>query len=155
VIRSDLVRRDLVPDAAAGTRGALDAGRYARAAKDAVYAAMLEQARQRLGMGESVVLDASWATAEWRAAASAVADATTSDLLALRCDAPVEETERRVAERERSGGDPSEADATIARALAATFAPWPDAVTIDTARPVDATLEAAWSAVSRRRCAGP
>jgi predicted kinase len=49
----------------------------------------------------------------------------------LRCAAPVEVARQRLAARI---GDISDADAAIARQMAAGQAPWPGAVTIDTSQ---------------------
>ena len=67
-----------------------------------------------------------------RAAAAAAAAAAHADLVQLRCTAPAEVTARRLAART---GGVSDADAAVARQMAATQAPWPEAVTIDTGGP--------------------
>jgi predicted kinase len=86
-----------------------------------------------------VVLDASWADRRHRDWARAVAEATTADLEALRCQAPVEMAADRVTRRAEAGLDPSEATEEIARRMAGTFHNWPDAAVVDTASPIGET----------------
>ena len=82
-------------------------------------------------LGESVIADASFTAPAQRAAAAAAAAATHADLVQLRCTAPAEVAGQRLAART---GDISDADAAIARQMAAVQAPWPGAVTIDTSQ---------------------
>ena len=76
-----------------------------------------------------MIADASFTSPAQRAAAPQTAAAAHADLVQLRCTAPAEVTAQRLAAR--TGGI-SDADADIARRLAAVEAPWPEAVTIDT-----------------------
>jgi len=118
-------------------------GLYTPEATSATYAEMLRRARIALGMGESVVLDASWTTACWRAQARAVAAATHADLLELQCRAPSVLAARRIRHRLATGHDASDATPDIADRLAATQDPWPEAVEVDTsAGPAEALVKA-------------
>lgn len=132
VISSDVVRKEL-----AG-RGALDPahagvgrGLYRPEAVRATYAEMLRRARCALGLGESVVLDATWASAARRAEAAAVAVQTVSELVELRCEAPEAVALRRIAIRARRAG-PSDATAAVYHRLATTADPWPSAAVVAT-----------------------
>jgi uncharacterized protein len=76
-----------------------------------------------------VILDASWSSSRQRAAAAAVAEKASADLVQLRCTAPPALAAQRI--RTRSG-DASDADPAIAAQMAAASDPWPEAITIDT-----------------------
>lgn len=145
VLRSDVVRREAPPggDRPRVTAGAIEAGAYAPDVTDAVYGALLDQARDALGGGTSVVLDASWRSDVHRRRAAALAEATGARLDALRCVAPEDLCRERVRRRARTGTDPSEATPEVADWIAARFEPWPEAVEIDTsARPAESVRDA-------------
>jgi aminoglycoside phosphotransferase family enzyme/predicted kinase len=133
VLRSDEVRKDLAgighttPAGSAYRQGLYDEGTTA-----ATYRELLDRARSLLELGEPVVLDASWSSREWREQAAAVADATSSDLVELRCDAPTSVTRQRLAHRARTGLDASDATVGIAAQMAGDFDAWPTATTVDT-----------------------
>jgi uncharacterized protein len=75
-----------------------------------------------------VIADASWVSADRRAAAAAIADGAAADIVQLHCTAPAEVTARRMS----SGtGSASDAGPVVAEKMAAAQAPWPQAITID------------------------
>ena len=153
VLRSDEIRHELGltagprttedPDAPAG----IETGPYAPTATDAVYRTLLEQARRVIGAGASVVLDASWRTVAHRREAAALAEEIRARLDALRCVAPEAVCRERVRRRAAVGTDPSEATPEVADWMAATFAPWPEAVEIDTAGRLADSVRAAETAL--------
>jgi predicted kinase len=104
---------------------------------------LLVEASELLGMGEHVVLDATWADAGERAAARAVAEATSADLTELCCVLAPGLAAERIRARARAGTDPSEATPEVAAALAERFAPWPEATDLDTAGPPEVAVERA------------
>jgi aminoglycoside phosphotransferase family enzyme/predicted kinase len=132
VLSSDRIRKELagVP---AGQRCAAPwgTGIYTASWTERVYSELLIRARRLLALGESVIADASFISPAQRAAAAAVAAAAHADLVQLRCAARAEVAGQRLAAR--TGGI-SDADAAIARQMAAVEAPWPGAVTIDTSQ---------------------
>lgn len=133
VLRSDEVRKDqagLPHDAHRASE--YGEGLYSPRATDETYRTLLGRARELLEHGESVILDASWSSAAWRAAARDVAEATASDLTPLRCELPGDEAARRIQRRTTVGHDPSDATPQVAVAMAAVFDPWPAAASIDT-----------------------
>jgi predicted kinase len=139
VLNTDRVRKELAGlgpgvRASSGYRE----GIYTSAWSDRTYDEVLTRAGALLELGESVVLDASWAGARHREAARALAQRTSSDVVELCCRAP-----RSVAEARLSGRDgPSDADAGIAAAMAGDAEPWTEAVDVDTAgKPEVALLE--------------
>jgi predicted kinase len=74
VLRSDEIRKELAgattsTSIASSYRGDI----YDTAATGATYRTMLDRAREALGLGESVVLDASWSDGSWRREALEVA----------------------------------------------------------------------------------
>nr|HMS90501.1 AAA family ATPase [Acidimicrobiales bacterium] len=129
----------------AGAPGTPGSGidRYDPAAVHTVYAVLLEEARELLGMGEHVVLDATWADPAERAAARAVAEATSADLTELCCVLAPEVAAARIRARSRAGTALSEATPDVAAAMAARFAPWPEATELDTAAPPGAPVDRA------------
>ena len=108
---------------------------------------MLHRATVLLGLGESVVLDASWMSAERRATARAVAVGTSSDLVELCCVAPHDVAVHRIEERRRTGNLGSDADEGVARRMSGAGDPWPEARRVDTTVPLAATVEEAVTAV--------
>lgn len=124
-LRAELLRSDVVRLERAGG--------YSEAAVDAVYAEMLRRATELLGQGRSVVLDATWLQPRRRTAAETVAADTHAELVEISCTAPRDELIRRITERARGGGDPSEATPRVLDAQLADLAPWPEALEVDTA----------------------
>jgi uncharacterized protein len=146
VLRSDEVRRELlgarhqVPEPAPYQRGA-----YTPANTDATYLATLHSAEQLMRRGHAVVLDATWRDARWRATAALIAGRCASDLVELRCEAPPQLTETRIAARSSARSD---ATIEVSRRIAADFDAWPTAVRLDTTDDPAQTLAAALHAVA-------
>ena len=144
VLRSDVVRKELAGlDPYEHAPAALGEGLYAREATARTYEELLRRARVALERGESVVLDASWSDARWRADAAHVATATASDLVELRCDVDSSVAEARVDRRRAMHDDPSDADRDVAAALRSGAAPWPSATVIDTSGTVPESVASA------------
>jgi aminoglycoside phosphotransferase family enzyme/predicted kinase len=146
VLRSDVIRKELAGNAR--THAALDQGIYTDEWTERTYRELANRARGALANGISVIIDASFAEVASRRVLRAVAQETVSEHIALRCDAPVEVLAQRAEARRRRGHDVSDADAAIATAVAARFAPRPDAVHIDTALDPGTVLDAAWTVVA-------
>jgi aminoglycoside phosphotransferase family enzyme/predicted kinase len=137
-MRSDVIRKELAGMAAESSAQApYERGLYTPEVTERTYAEMLSRAEQSLGKGESVLLDASWSGARLRRTAAGIAARTASDLVQLECTASHALAEDRIARR---AGDASDADAAIARRMAARFDPWPDAFVVDTAENIDDEL---------------
>jgi hypothetical protein len=135
VLHSDVVRKQLAGVEGCRADAPLDTGIYAPQWTARTYEALVARAAEQLELGCSVVLDASWAAPEWRELARAAAARTHSDVVALRCLAPVEVARARAAGRARAGTDASDASSDIAGAVAARFAAWPDAFELDATLP--------------------
>lgn len=143
VLSSDRIRKELASvDPQRSAAAPWGEGIYTAGHTREAYSELLHQARVLLGLGESVVLDASWSSEEHRAAARALAQETASDLTEVRCEAAADLVTQRLALRHahrRLVGDLSDADVGVATTMASVFAPWPEAVTMDTAPPPEDT----------------
>lgn len=150
VLRSDVIRKELLGLDPAESAAA-DVGRdaYDPAVTDRVYDEGLRRAAELASMGRSVVLDASWTDGARRATARRVAEEAAADLVELECVAPTEVAAARMRARAERGGDPSDADARVAAAMAAAADPWPEAAPIRTVGPPDAVLAGALEVVRR------
>jgi aminoglycoside phosphotransferase family enzyme/predicted kinase len=147
VLRSDVVRKELAGiDPRTSAPAGVGEGLYTHAVTRRTYDELLSRARVALGLGQSVIVDASWTDAELRHAARVVADATSSELIELRCSVAPEVADARIERRRQRGVDASDADPIVAAALRAAAAPWPAAVTVDTSGPASDALEVAWAA---------
>lgn len=138
VLRTDEIRRRMADPADTPTAHTSTSdtptpdGRYRPEQVDAVYRRMADEARQLLGLGEHVVVDATWASAENRDRFRALAGDTSSTLTELRCTLPAAVAAARIEQRRADGEDPSEATSAVAAAMAERFAPWPEAVEVST-----------------------
>jgi aminoglycoside phosphotransferase family enzyme/predicted kinase len=146
LFRSDEVRKDLAAiahDAAAPA--ALDSGLYRPDRVEKAYQEVLRRARMALERGVSVVLDATWRDERMRNAAHRVAESTCTELVELRCVAPMEVLESRLAARRP--GNRQGSDATVDVLAGMRFEPWPSANEVATnvtpAQSVAAALEIA------------
>ncbi|MGB8857904.1 MAG: AAA family ATPase, partial [Ilumatobacteraceae bacterium] len=140
-VNTDDVRHEL---AARSAPGAWGQGAYAPDITAQTYEVVLARARTALAMGESVIVDASFRDEANRAAARDLAGALSASLVELQCRAPTTVTEPRLAGRDAS--NPSDATPAIAARMAQSFAPWPQAVVIDSTRPLDEAVESAVTA---------
>lgn len=136
VLSSDEIRRDL------GLRRAdLRDDAYSSDPVAAVYGEMRRRASQLLSHGISVVLDATWTSADERRLARGTAADARADVLEVRCHAPAEVCRRRV--EARSDASLSEATAAVVDVLAERQDPWPEAFVLDTSR---STSDQVWEA---------
>jgi uncharacterized protein len=132
VLSSDRIRKELAGLAPAKLAAVpYGTGIYAPAVTEATYAELLRRAASLLAHGETVIADASWGSAEHRAAAAATARSTDARLVQLHCTAPADLAAQRLTSRAPGASD---ADRDIAQQMAAAMAPWPEAITIDTSR---------------------
>jgi hypothetical protein len=140
VLRTDEVRQRMAEMAG------LD--RYAPEAVTATYAEMLVEARRLLGLGEHVVLDATWASQVHREVARHTAAETSSDLVELRCTLPRDQADERIRHRQAEGTDASEATVEVAALLAARFEGWSEAIEVPTDATPDQVADAALAAIA-------
>jgi aminoglycoside phosphotransferase family enzyme len=152
VLRSDELRKELVGLPTSATAAAdLDGGIYTPAWTERTYTELLDRAKRLVELGETVVLDATWAEETHRASARATAESAFADVVELRCVADDETARRRAAIRNQAGGDASDADAAVATAVATRFGPWPQATEISTMSTTGVALANALSALDGRR----
>jgi predicted kinase len=133
VLRSDEVRKELAGMPADRPAAApYGEGLYRPESTAATYGEMLARTGVALGLGEPVVLDASWISERWRADARALASSSSADLVEIRCSVTPSVAARRIRRRMTKRGDPSDATPDIATKLAVAEDPWPGAVGLDT-----------------------
>jgi len=153
LLSSDRIRKEILGlDPGAPTPARFGNGIYSAGHTRATYEELLRRADELVRLGESVVLDATWSDASLRGAAECVALATRSRLVEIRCHAPTDVVRARLGRRplETVDGPRSDADAQIAESIAAGFAPWPEALTVDTCVEPEACLLRASAAVRPR-----
>ena len=137
VLSSDELRKDLVDhDHHSHAFAAPDQGIYRPEVTAATYAELCAQASQLLQNGESVVLDASWARNEHRAAARAVATSAAAAIIELQCMLDPAVAKERIVRRMASPWTVSDATPEIVDHFEHTSDPWPEAVHLDTSKPV-------------------
>jgi predicted kinase len=144
-VSSDEVRDELFPRGAA-----TETDRYRPESVDRVYTEMLRRAELSLGLGEHVVLDASWLHERHRSAARGLAERAGAALVELRCACPAEVARHRIERRARTGTDASEATVEVAQALAGSADPWPAVHRIDTDAPVTEAVTTALVRIDER-----
>jgi uncharacterized protein len=147
VLRSDEVRREVTAGSWQGTSEWLS-NHFSPENQAAVYCELVHRAELLGGVGEPVVIDATWASASLRELACQAARRQQCALIALRCHVPGRVAEHRVARRIAAGTDISLATVAVARRIAACFEPWPDAVVIDTGQPLAEALTRATAAIA-------
>jgi aminoglycoside phosphotransferase family enzyme/predicted kinase len=146
VLHSDVIRKRLHGATPEESMAApFDQGIYRPEHTAATYQALLAEAHELISHGNSVILDASWTQTVHRTAAAQLGEQTSTDLLALQCQAPSEVAAARLIERADRGG--SDADPQIAALLGERIAPWPEAVAIHTTGEVAESVASAVAAV--------
>lgn len=134
-LSTDDLRSEVTPRSA-GEAGSLHSGRYEPEQRDRVYDELIGQAGRLLAAGERVVADASWAGTLHRTALEATARHASVPLAEVCCTCPPEVAGARIARRRAEGTDSSEVTPELATRLAAERDPWPDAIVLDTDRPL-------------------
>jgi predicted kinase len=153
VISTDDVRRELQRNGViTGSVGVLDAGLYSSENVAVVYDEVLKRALRLLSLGWSVVLDGTWRDTGQRARARRLADQTSSPIVELTCSVPLAGASARI----RSRRDTT-SDATPEIAAPITDGGRDDgdgARLIDTARPLDQSVEEALQICRIATCVG-
>lgn len=129
LLSSDRIRKELsgVPPLRSA-RAPYRAGIYDGDHTRWVYREILCRAADLLALGESVVLDASWTDAAFRAAASRVAERLSAEVMHVECWAPPDVRRNRLARRI---GGVSDADASVVDLMSRDAATWPQAMRVD------------------------
>jgi aminoglycoside phosphotransferase family enzyme/predicted kinase len=148
VLLSDEIRKDLAGIGhTVSAEARPDEGIYEPSMTDRTYATLVDEAALLLRHGETVVLDASWASAAHRAAARAMAAAEGADVIELECRLDPAIAKERIVRRSSSPWTVSDATPAIVDHMAAVADAWPEAVPIDTQEPPGHCRAAALRAV--------
>ncbi len=148
LLQSDAIRKaraGLAPTSNA--RRPLDQGVYSSASTARTYEELTRQARKLVERGTSVVLDATWSDPAWREEASRMARETSSDVIALRCQVPIDVAVGRAMRRSARGLTESDADASLTAQLTERFSAWPEATVLDATLTEEQVLAIAFAAV--------
>lgn len=146
VVDADRTRKHLLGVAPTQpVREAAWSGAYDPAVTDRVYAEVLRRADVVLASGRPAILDASFRSAEMRAAARGLAAARGVPFRLVECRAPAEVCRARLRRRADDGGAVSDGRLEIFDDFCARFEPVTELgasehVTLDTTRPIDACL---------------
>lgn len=133
VVSSDRVRKEaagLDPQASAAAR--FQQGLYDPGTTSATYELLRERAALLLRRGESVLLDASWTSADERDRARALAREHSAELVEIRCTVDDATARERIRDRQSL----SDADVVVAARLRELADPWPSSQEIVTDRPL-------------------
>jgi hypothetical protein len=153
LVRSDVVRKQAAGiDPTTPMRAAIDTGIYADAARASVYPLMHARARDYLGQGQGVVLDATYISRANRAAARRVAADAGVPFLAIEVTATEDLVRDRLAARQAQPGAASDADwqvylAQRRRLEPPTELPPAAIVRIGASQPLVANIDAAVAAL--------
>ena len=146
-LSSDRMRYELAGPSP--TVASFGTGRYAPEVTDRVYTELLGRARDRLSMGEHVVLDASWRSGAHRDAVRDLARDAGALLVELHATADDAIADARLRNRGHEPGG-SEATVEIREQMRVRFDPWPGAVALDTGEPLAEVARAAQDAIDSR-----
>jgi aminoglycoside phosphotransferase family enzyme/predicted kinase len=153
VLSSDRVRKEL--NGLPPTRhvaAPFEEGIYGREMTERTYAVLARRAASLVAMGESVVVDATFARAQLRSRFREVAGTASADLVELRCAAPDAVRLARLESREALPDGLSDAGPQIGRKVEALTDSWPEAAPVDTSASVGGALSAAGRAMKHAAC---
>ena len=119
------------------------------------YEQMGRRVRTLLGLGETVVVDASFSRSDVREDLRRLGAECHAPVHELRCVSPVAVVEARLAARELRPDRFSDADLAIGRTMAEGFTPWPQAAEVPTDSTPEASVAAAVSALGGCGDSGP
>ena len=146
LLSSDRVRKELAHLSPVTSAAAeLGEGIYAPAWTHQVYEELMRRAAMLLGLGESVVVDATWASEHHRDLARQTATRSVADLVELRCAVAPQTADVRLAARPRisTAGTVSDVSPAMAAALRGSFEQWPAAHVVDTADDPESSVQRA------------
>lgn len=136
-VRADLVRRGEL----SGEPGTMGEGLYTPENVDAVYTALLRQARLALCEGRTVIVDGTWSDERHRQWARDVAGEAHAGVVELACAAPLDATVERIRNRTNTT---SQVTPDIAAAMAEGRAgTWAGAKVLDTTKALSDSVTAA------------
>lgn len=112
-LRSDVERKRMLGEQNSDLKGQINAGIYSDDASQATYQRLHQLASQALQAGFPVVIDAAYLKHQQRQAAHQVVEQTGSPMLILDCHAPDAVISARLAQRQATAQDPSDATQTV------------------------------------------
>ncbi|MEP6631874.1 MAG: AAA family ATPase [Lapillicoccus sp.] len=137
VVSSDRVRKEMLGlDPQVHRPAAYEAGIYRPEVTERTYRALADRAERLVGMGESVVVDATFAGESQRALFRTVADRTHTATTWVRCRPPDDVVAERLRRRADRPDQLTDADATVAARLERHPAAWAGVLEVDTSRPM-------------------
>ena len=122
--------------------------RYSPEAVTATYLETLLEARRLVGLGEHVILDATWGSGLHRGLARQAAVEASCELAELRCVLSSAEARARIERRRAQGTDASEVTVEVAAQLEARFEPWPEATDLSTEADPASVVDVAMAALA-------
>jgi aminoglycoside phosphotransferase family enzyme/predicted kinase len=131
---SDTLRKDLCGIDHCDHRVALHPNLYSPVNTEETYRRLIERAGSVLAAGESVIVDATWASARHRALARRAATEAGARVVEVECRLDPDTTVERILWRQRFGQDASDATASL---VGEARDPWPAAIQLDTTGPVE------------------
>ena len=149
LLSSDHIRKEmagispLIPATGAYRHGIYDDEHTAR-----TYDELVHRADELLGVGETVVLDASWTHASLRALAASGATRAHAEFVGVECWAP---STVRLARLIARSDDASDADPQVADRMALDADPWPDAIRVSTEGDAGAAIDELLRLLETRR----
>jgi hypothetical protein len=156
VIASDVVRKEMAGLAPTTHRyEPWGAGLYAEEQIEQTYSELHRRASSLLQQGRAVILDASYRKAAWRRGARDLARQLGASFVALECVAPEAVLKRRLGNRLRRQGVPSDGRWELVRQQQAAFEPLTELaqeelIQVDTSGPAGETLSQALIELYRR-----
>jgi uncharacterized protein len=147
IVSSDRLRKSLLGVAPTHPlRDGVFAGHYSESATEGVYRELLRRAEATIACGRSVVVDASFRSAQERAAARAVAARAQVPFVMIECRVPEAVSKTRLAQR-ALGSSESDGRCEIFDGFAAQFEPMQELATeehvvIDTSGSIEQSLSA-------------
>jgi uncharacterized protein len=123
-VRSDVERKRMVGlEAHTHSQSAVEQGLYSPLMSARVYERLADCARDALAGGYAVIVDAAFQRREDRARFRALAAQCNVLVRLIHCNAPTDVLKARIADRERSAADASEADLSVLQWQQANFEP--------------------------------
>jgi aminoglycoside phosphotransferase family enzyme/predicted kinase len=141
LVASDRERKALAGMAASvHAPAAFGEGIYTPGMTTRTYASLADRAARLLGMGETVVVDASFSSAALREQFRALARDVSTPVVELACSARAAVVEDRLRARAAGADTESDADLPVGRQLAALTDAWPEASIVHTGASRQASL---------------
>ena len=144
LLQTDALRQEIYGQ---NGRAGYGEGKYAPAARQAVYTQMLQQIPELLGHTPTVVLDGTFASRAVRDQVQQVANQLGAALLPVRCICPRDVSLQRIANRIKRGDSVSEARSDLYDQHSEEFEIWDQAIRVDTTSPLSSQVDVVYRAI--------